>query len=176
MPTIRHATISDAPQLAQLAEATFRATFAAMNTAEDMELHCQTSYSEALQIREIVDPHRLTLLCEEQGALIGFAQLHWDDKGTQTPACITATHPGEIQRLYVAADWHGKGVAQALMDACLAEMKQAGADMVWLGVWEHNPRAITFYQKYGFVPVGDHVFPLGNDPQRDIIMAKSLLV
>ena len=32
----------------------------------------------------------------------------------------------------------------------------------------------TFYRKFGFEAVGDHVFPVGNDPQRDVIMMRSL--
>lgn len=39
----------------------------------------------------------------------------------------------------------------------IAEEK-GGADSVRLGVWEHNPREIGFYQKYGLKVVGDHVF------------------
>ena len=45
--------------------------------------------------------------------------------------------------------------------------------MIWLGVWEKNPKAISFYKKFGFVEVGDQVFPLGNDPQRDIVMKRT---
>jgi RimJ/RimL family protein N-acetyltransferase len=44
--------------------------------------------------------------------------------------------------------------------------------VVWLGVWERNPRAIAFYKKFGFLEVGVHVFPLGFDPQRDIVMSR----
>jgi ribosomal protein S18 acetylase RimI-like enzyme len=44
------------------------------------------------------------------------------------------------------------------------------ADKVWLGVWENNPRALAFYQKFGFNKVGHHVFQLGNDPQHDWIL------
>jgi ribosomal protein S18 acetylase RimI-like enzyme len=39
-------------------------------------------------------------------------------------------------------------------------------------VWERNPRAIAFYEKLGFAAVGEHEFRLGNDPQRDIVMAR----
>ena len=90
------------------------------------------------------------------------------------PSCVTARAPGEIQRLYVVKEWHGRGVAQALMDACIGEMKVRGTDIVWLGVWERNPRAIAFYRKFGFTETGDHVFPLGRDPQRDIVMVRPL--
>lgn len=168
MTLIRYARPDDAPQLAWLAEKTFRDTFEAVNTAENMALHCQSSYSEAIQAAEIANPKLTTLLVEAAGNLIAFAQLRWGP----APSCVVATAPGEIQRLYVLQDWHGRGLAQTLMNACLAEMKKQGRDVVWLGVWEHNPRAISFYKKFGFVEVGEHIFPLGDDPQRDIIMTR----
>jgi ribosomal protein S18 acetylase RimI-like enzyme len=169
---IRKAGPADARPLSQLAEATFRETFGAANTAQDMELHCRSHYGEAIQAGEIADRAMLTLLGEQDGQLVGFAQLRWRD----APACVVARAPGEIQRLYVASGWHGKGVAQALMRACLGGMQAHGSDVVWLGVWEHNPRAIAFYRKFGFVAVGDHVFAVGDDPQRDIVMARPVEV
>ena len=48
----------------------------------------------------------------------------------------------------------------------------AGADVVWLGVWEENPRGIAFYRKCGFAVVGSHIFVVGTDPQRDVLMAR----
>ena len=110
------------------------------------------------------------LLCECEERLAGFAQLRWGD----APSCVAAKAPGEIQRLYVVGDCHGKGVARELMNACIDEMRDRRSDVVWLGVRERNPRAITFYKKFGFVEVGDHAFPLGSDPQRDIVMARSV--
>jgi ribosomal protein S18 acetylase RimI-like enzyme len=167
---IRRAEAVDAKSLAEVAEATFRETFAAMNTADQMDLHCRRSYGESIQIAEISNPGRVTLLSDTEGKLTGFAQLRWE----AAPKCVSATRPGEIQRLYVVQHSHGKGVAQQLMSACLDEMRQRESDAVWLGVWEHNPRAIAFYAKFGFVEVGEHEFPLGGAPQRDIVMSKSL--
>ncbi len=174
---IRDATRSDARALAQIAEQTFRETFAALNRAEDMDLHCRRSYGESLQATEISDPGRNTLLVEHEDRLIGYAQLRWG----AAPACVVAQRPCEIlrpceiQRLYVVADWHGHGVAQELMAACIAEARRRRSDAIWLGVWERNPRAIAFYRRCGFVEVGDHVFPLGDDPQRDLVMVLSLV-
>lgn len=170
LPMTRKAQVRDAGVLAEFAEATFRATFGAVNTAENMALHCRNSYSAQIQATEIVDPAMVTLLSEDDGKLIAYAQLRWGE----VPHCVAANAAGEIQRLYVAADWHGKGVAQELMAACIGEIQQRGADAVWLGVWEHNPRAIAFYRKFGFVEVGDHTFPLGHDLQRDIVMVRSV--
>ena len=165
---VRRAGRPDARQLSSLAEATFRDAFEATNTPENMALHCRTSYGEAIQAAEVADPDMVTLVCESQGTLLGFAQLRWGG----APSCVVAADPGEIQRLYVAREFHGLGVARQLMRACLDEMRARRADVVWLGVWEHNPRAIAFYRKFGFAEVGEHIFPLGSDPQRDIVMAR----
>jgi ribosomal protein S18 acetylase RimI-like enzyme len=170
VPSIRKAHARDARKLSEIAEATFRATFGAMNAAEDMELHCRSSYGEDIQAAEIANPGMVTLLSEHEGRLAGYAQLRWGE----APGCVCAERPGEIQRLYVIADWHGTGIAQELMSACIEELQQRGSDVVWLGVWERNPRAISFYEKFGFVAVGEHTFPLGGDPQRDIIMMRAV--
>jgi ribosomal protein S18 acetylase RimI-like enzyme len=137
-----------------------------------MALHCRTHYSEEIQAEEISNPDMVTLLCEQGGRLVGFAQVRWGE----APGCVVADAPGEIRRLYVARDCHGTGVARDLMNACIDEVRTRRSDVVWLGVWERNPRAIAFYKKFGFVEVGDHVFRLGSDPQRDIVMARSVAV
>ena len=170
VPRVRRAGIDDAAKLAQLAERTFRDAFAKVNTAEDIDLHCRKSYGLEIQSAEIRDANRTTLVCEATGRLVGYGQLRWDSR----EACVKGNKPAEIQRLYVDVAWHGKGVAQALMASLLQAAADAGADVAWLGVWENNPRAISFYSKNGFEPVGEHVFVVGNDPQRDLVMARQL--
>jgi ribosomal protein S18 acetylase RimI-like enzyme len=46
---------------------------------------------------------------------------------------------------------------------------------LWLGVWEHNQKAINFYERNGFVTFGSHNFMLGNDKQTDLLMRRSIL-
>lgn len=168
MSTIRIARPGDAKALSEIAEATFRATFGAMNTPEHMELHCRSRYGEQIQAAEISHPGMVTLLCEDEGRLIGYAQLRWGG----APDCVSEKSSDEIHRLYVVEGRHGKGIALELMNVCIDEVAQHGSDAVWLGVWERNPKAIAFYRKAGFVEVGDHPFPLGGDLQRDIVMVR----
>ena len=170
MTSIRQAEERDAASLAELAERTFRDTFAHLNRAEDIDLHCRNSYRESIQAAEIRDPNRTTLVCDVRDGLIAFGQLRWGS----APPCVVATRPAEIQRFYVDGPWRGKGVAQALMASLLDIAMAGGADVTWLGVWERNPRAIAFYSKSGFAVVGEHVFVLGEDPQRDLLLAKRL--
>lgn len=168
--SVRRASRRDAKALAGLAEKTFRDAFAAMNTAGNMDAFCRSAYGEAIQAEEIARADMLTLLCELHGRLVGFAQLRWG----AAPGCVVAGAPAEIQRLYVDRDSHGSGVARDLMNACIDAMLARRSDVAWLGVWEHNPRAIAFYRKCGFVAVGEQIFQLGSDPQRDVVMSRKV--
>ena len=170
-PRTRKAVAEDAEQLAKLAEETFRATFSADNSVADMDLHCEKNFSREIQLREIQDPDMVSLVCECDGVLVGFTQVAWH----RAPGCVAAArYPGEILRLYVTSDFHGRGIAQLLMAAALEEIAQRGSDIAWLGVWEKNPRAISFYTKFDFIEVGDHEFCLGTDRQRDVIMSREI--
>ena len=172
--TIRRATVADAAMVAELAARTFEETFATQNRPEDMEAHRARTYGEALQRREIEDPNGVTLLIEQvveqEGEAIGYAQL----RRGHSPACFPCDAPVEIGRFYVAREWHGRGVAQALMSAVRAAARTLGGTVLWLGVWERNPRAIAFYAKCGFRDVGSQPYIVGSDVQTDRVMVQDI--
>jgi ribosomal protein S18 acetylase RimI-like enzyme len=87
---------------------------------------------------------------------------------------VQADRPVELSRIYVAANWIGRGVGAAIMQRCIDEARASDSDVLWLGVWERNERAIKFYEKWGFTKVGEHVFVLGSDPQTDWLMARAI--
>jgi len=165
---IRRACAQDANSLSVLAEQTFRVAFAASNSTTDMQRHCQLTYGESVQLAEIQDPSLETWVAEDHGRLVAYVQLR---SGT-TPTVVNGNSPMEIQRFYVDAGHHGQGLAHGLMEHILTRTAAAGADVVWLGVWEHNPRALAFYRKWGFDVVGDQTFTLGDDLQRDLVMRR----
>jgi ribosomal protein S18 acetylase RimI-like enzyme len=169
-PTIRLARPNDATALAELAARTFRDTFGADNRTDDLALHLTSAYGPAQQARELADPDIITLVAEDGGIFVAFAQLR---RGAP-PASVVGPAPIELWRFYLAADWHGRGFAQQLMAEVAAAAQHASAATLWLGVWERNPRAIAFYRKAGFADVGAHVFVVGTDPQTDRIMTRPL--
>lgn len=165
---IRKATTEDAASVATLAERTFRSTFEADNTPKDMDEHCRKAYSAAIQGAELSNPDIVTLVCEQPGgSLIAYAQLR-----SGAPKEIVGPSPIELWRFYVDRAHHGQGVAQALMAAAIEAAEGRGAQTIWLGVWERNPRAQAFYGKVGFVDVGAHSFVVGQDVQTDRLMAR----
>jgi ribosomal protein S18 acetylase RimI-like enzyme len=168
---IRRATAEDAGALAEIGARTFFETFAADNTAEDMQLFLASTWRPDLQRAEILDDALDTLLaCDERGALAGFAQV----RAGQPPAGIAAQKPVELKRFYVDRPWQGQGVARQLMDAVETQTRAREARELWLGVWERNERAQAFYRKCGFRKVGTQIFVVGTDPQTDHVMLKEL--
>lgn len=168
--TIRNGAPSDAARLAELAAGTFHDTFAPHNDPKDLALYLTEAYGAIQQGQELADPNVTTLLVEAGDQLVAYAQLR---RGA-VPECVTGDAPMELWRFYVAREHHGQGIAQQLMRRVELEAHQARARTLWLGVWEHNERAKAFYGKHAFVDVGSHVFVLGNDPQTDRIMARTV--
>lgn len=172
---VRPATVADATRLSQLGATTFRETFEGENTPEDIARYLAAAFTPERQAAEIADPAGTVLLAEHQGPsgdadLVGYAHL----VAGPAPAAVQGPAPLELKRLYVARAWHGRGVAQALMDAVLDAASARSARTLWLGVWERNPRAVAFYGKYGFVRVGEHAFVLGADAQTDWLLARDV--
>lgn len=167
---IRPADSEDAASLAHLAEWTFRETYTTEHNRTDMERHCAENFGVEIQRQELLDDNSVTLLAAIADQLVAYAQVRLHSP----KACVAAQHSSELHRIYVTQEWQGRGVAHELMSRSLSIAAKAGADAIWLGVWEENPRAIAFYRKYGFQAVGEHVFQFGHDPQHDLVMMAAI--
>jgi GNAT superfamily N-acetyltransferase len=173
MPTstrFRRASEQDAKALAVFAEKTFRDTYTQFNTPENMQSHCEKSFGERIQLAEIKDPARESWLAEIGGQLVSFAQIILD---APCPSMNDARGI-EILRFYVDSSHHGKGLAQDMMRQLVDRATTLGADVLWLGVWNENPRAVAFYKKCDFAHVANKTFKLGTEVQRDFVMCRNL--
>lgn len=167
--TIRYAVPDDAAALAVLGAKTFRDTYAAHNTAENMALHIATAFAPDLVRAEIEDPRGFILVALAP-ELIAYAQVTREI----VPPGVGDLHALEIKRFYVDRAWHGLGVAQRLMTETFKGAAERGAATVWLSVWDQNPRAVAFYRKVGFTDAGLIPFRLGKEMQTDFLMVKAL--
>lgn len=168
--TIRTAAERDVPVLAELGARTFADTYAEANDPADLDAHIAESYTEATIIDALHDPRVIYLLATSGGQAVGFAKVVVDS----TEDGIDAAHPAEVNQLYVAAEMHGRGLGRALLSECVERVRGAGCDVLWLGVWEGNSKAIAFYERFGLRPVGTHEFRFGSQPQTDLLMVMSL--
>src|SRR5215203_101582 len=165
---VRRASVEDAELLAELGALTFAETFAEENTLEDMAAYTAASFSLERLTAELTDPLSVFFIAEVEGSAAGYAKIH----PGETAEGVEGQRPIELVRLYVARAWLGRGVGPALMQRCVDAAREMGFQTLWLGVWERNYRAQAFYRKWNFHEVGEHIFRLGSDPQRDVVMQR----
>jgi diamine N-acetyltransferase len=168
--TMRLATPNDAALLASLGAQTFLDAFAADNTPADMAEYLAAAFGEPVQRAELADARHVVYFAEQNGDTVGYAMLRLGP----APDSVRGPEPIEIARLYAVREWIGAGVGAALMQQCLDEAAARGRHTIWLGVWEHNARAIAFYRRWGFTDVGTQTFTLGRDVQTDRVMARAV--
>ena len=170
--SIRQATADDAKLLTDLAYTTFWDAFAhhPKNAPEDLNHYMRQAFSLEQITSELADEKSIFLIAELGGEAAGYAKIIVDN----IEPGITAERPIELNRLYSHQRFLGKGVGQSLMDACFRRAEEEDRDVMWLGVWEYNPRAQRFYERNGFKVVGSHTFVLGSDPQTDLLMQKNI--
>lgn len=162
---IRFATPEDAALLAEIGRRSFYDAFKdhPKNAPTDMRLYMDSAFGVEIQTKELKNERTVYLIVEVAGETVGFIKLHKDS----SEKMVTGDRCLEIARFYLLQEWIGRGVSKQMMQTVLDWARENGFDTIWLGVWEYNYRAQAFYKKWGFEHVGEHVFPLGNDPQTD---------
>lgn len=163
-------TLEHVDLLTEVAKRTFVETFSADNTPEDMNDYVSKSFSHSVQSEEINNPLRHIFLVQTSDGPIGYLHLY----ESATEFYTGSEKQVELVRLYLDKKWHGKGIADGLMQKCLEYCQALSAKILWLGVWERNQRAQAFYRKWGFVECGSHYFQLGNDSQRDLVLIRKI--
>lgn len=167
---IRRAILDDAPALSALAQRLFEQTYLAANNPRNVKAYVSTAFTTDAQRAELNDQQRRYIVCDNGPEMVAYALLRTDSK----QSLVQGAQQVELERFYVDGTLHGGGVAHALMDEVLVTAMETGADSMWLDVWEHNPRAIAFYGKRGFVDAGTSTFELGDEKQTDRIMWRFL--
>lgn len=168
--SIRKAVPADAETLQQIAIQTFTDTFASHNTEQNMQQYLRANLSLEQLGTELSNPDSAFYFAHFQGELIGYLKLNF--AGAQTE--LQDQEALEIERIYVTREFHGRNAGQLLYNFAVSVAAQKQLRYVWLAVWEHNKRAIRFYEKNGFVTFDQHLFKLGDDEQTDLMMRKEL--
>ncbi|MFD0939543.1 GNAT family N-acetyltransferase [Pedobacter boryungensis] len=168
--SIEKITIKDVNQLQQIGKQTFFETYAESNTEENMNNYLENSFSTDKLTAELSDEHAEFYVAKIDTRIIGYLKLNSGPSQTK----LKDNDAIEIERIYVLKEFHGKKVGQMLYDKAIEVARSKGINYIWLGVWEENPRAISFYKKNGFVEFAKHTFILGTEEQTDITMKLTL--
>lgn len=167
----RSQVASDAIALAAVARRIFTDTFGHLFDRLAFDAFCEAAYGPCGSMAsDLADPGIAWRIAEHAGAPIGYAKL----RPLVAPAPRPQVGAMELQQIYVLANWHGQGIAEALMRWAIGTARAQGAPELYLTVFDHNLRARRFYARHGFAEVGRCEFRLGGKAYDDRVWRKPL--
>jgi diamine N-acetyltransferase len=167
----RKAGPDDAEALSYLGSATFLASFAFDHPGKPLIEHLKAEHSVEYYSAKLANPDVDIVIGETPlGAPVGYVMM------------VPPEHPElqqagdiELKRIYLLGPWQGGGHGRALLDEALKIAQERRAKRVLLAVYESNARAIAFYERAGFVHVGETTFMVGATPFRDMVYAREMI-
>lgn len=149
---------------------TFKESFSAVNTIEDMELYLAENFNEKILLNELQNPNIRYYFGFLEEKPVAYLKLNFGEAQNELKSKASL----EIERIYVIKKFQGKNIGQQLFEKVLNLAQENKMELIWLGVWEKNHDAIRFYKRNGFVEFDKHLFKLGKDEQTDIMMKLEL--
>lgn len=156
--------------LRDLAIQTFVDAFASQNTAQNMLTYTDHAFSMDRIAAQFHDPGTAFYFARRDNQVIGYLQLNRGDAQTDS----RLNNALEIERIYVVREFQGSGLGAQLIEFALESAKRGQFDWLWLGVWDQNTRAISFYERHDFEIFADHPFNLGDEPQTDLLLRRAV--
>ncbi len=166
----KQCTVEDLEVLQAFSIQTYKDTFDAVNTEENMKAYLQEAYNADKLRGELLNTNSMFFFLYSLGNLCGYIKLN--EFTAQTD--IKDPESIELERIYVSKDYQGQGLGKKLLNKALEVAYEKDKAFIWLGVWEHNDRALSFYKNHAFYRVGQHAFFMGDDEQLDFVMRKDL--
>lgn len=172
MPTLELVIITEADikALSNISRETFFAAFEHLNNADDMEAYAAAAFDHEKLLAELRTPGAGFYFAMLDSDVAGFIKLNTGEAQNE----YQQHNSLEIERLYVLPKYQNQKLGRQMLNFAFDEAAHKKVDFIWLGVWEHNLRAIKLYESLGFTHCGSHDFMLGTDRQTDLLLRKDL--
>ena len=164
--SVLEATVTDAEVISKLATETFIETYSWYNTLENMREYTQKHFSLEQTKKDFAEVNAHFFLAYVAEELVGYAKL----RVVEQPEELKGKKHIEIERIYVKKKHQDKKAGYAIIKKCIEFAATKNYEIIWLGVWEQNHKALAFYTRVGFEKFGLHTFQLGDDAQNDYLM------
>lgn len=157
---IRKATLNDAEYISLLARVTFTETFGQhFRDKQDLLDYYDATFSVAKIRASLAKINNIFWIAFSDELPVGYAKLKIFSKSD----FIDADSVSQLQKIYVLNDFLSMKIGHQLQESMFDEVKNMKRKYLWLSVLECNERAILFYKKNGFVPIGKHTFDIGKE-------------
>ncbi|QHQ60357.1 GNAT family N-acetyltransferase [Anaerocolumna sedimenticola] len=168
--SIRECTKDDLPVLREISYQTYDDTFRDKNSSSSMNAYLEQAFDTRKLRKELSNSYSVFYFLYIGEELAGYLKLN--DYKVQTD--INDPQSLEIERIYIKKKFHGRGFGKLLLKKSIEVAANKSKSYIWLGVWEKNDNALSFYQKNGFYKMGEHSFFMGQEEQTDYLMRKDL--
>ncbi len=170
MITIRKVHITEADTLLAFSKRTFYESFAHLNDPANMRAYSDIAFMPQRVHEELSNPNSEFYFALLDDDLVGYIKINFADAQSD----LKDQNALEVERIYVADEHQGKKIGKLLLNFAIDIAHKKQLNYIWLGVWEHNKKAIGFYERHGFKVFGQHDFYLGSDKQIDLLLKKEL--
>ncbi|MCK5836155.1 MAG: GNAT family N-acetyltransferase [Desulfobacula sp.] len=167
---IRSCLKIDFDKLQSISYETYDETFRPMNSQDTMDKYLEKSFNKNKLQAELNDTNCQFYFLYLHDDLAGYLKIN----EAQAQTDINDPKSIELERIYIKKAFKGRGLGGELMNYALQLAGDMTKDYLWLGVWEKNLNAISFYKKMGFSEAGQHSFKMGDELQNDLIMKKTI--
>ena len=104
---------------------------------------------------------------------------YWPDMTVATVAdlVVGVVQPAadEVNGLWVAPQWQGRGIGSRLLDAAEGEIRDGGHPRAWLSCSSRNARATGFYQSRGYLAVSKRTEVVSGNLTDEMIILEKML-
>jgi diamine N-acetyltransferase len=166
---LRACVAGDEEALALVGAATFLETFAGLLEGPDILAHCRVQHAASQYATWLLDAKYRLCLAELRGAPVGFVVLSPPD----LPVALTEGDI-ELKRIYLLHRFQRGGLGRRLVEWSVAQARSLGKQRLLLGVKADNTAALAFYDRVGFVQIGERKFLVGNMLCDDYILSLAL--
>ena len=163
-------TKNNVQDLQEVSIQTFTETFKDNNSEKSLNDYLNTAYELTKLEKELENPHSEFYFAYFNNELAGYLKINTNDAQSEK----MGENALEVERIYIKKSFKRRGIGRHLIETAEQLAKKYQKNLMWLGVWEYNPKAIAFYETLGFKVIGAHSFFMGEEEQTDLIMSKQL--
>jgi ribosomal protein S18 acetylase RimI-like enzyme len=147
---IRKATNRDIEGIVLVGRKSFTRAFAHLFPSDVLERYLDQTYSPEKITASLSKSDNIYAVAETQDGIVGFLKL----KLNCPQDLIQDAHQIQLQKIYVLPQSADAGVGSKLMQTAEQKIFSEAPDCAWLMVYENNCRAISFYERFGYVIIG----------------------
>ncbi len=153
-------------ELVEISRTTFIKAFEKDNDPIDFKKYIEISFAPKKIQSELLNPDMQFYFVYLNDDLVAYFKLNQNSAQTD----VKLSEAMELERIYVREEFHGHKIGRWMIEQIKKIAFEQAKDFLWLGVWEKNTRAVSFYENNGFTKFGMHPYYIGSDKQMDWMM------